>query len=121
MFGSFTHQGQEYISINRHLVHDSHYDEYVDRLADRGAALPIGDPQDPETVVGPVIDETQRDTMLEFVEESVDTGATIETGGDHDGLFVEPTVLSAVENDMPIASNEHFGPIAPVIPFSDTE
>lgn len=121
VFGSFTHQGQECISINRHLVHESHYNEYVDRLAERAATLPIGDPQDPETVVGPVIDETQRDTMLELIEESIDAGATIETGGDHDGLFVEPTVLSDVANDMPIASNEHFGPIAPVIPFSDTD
>lgn len=120
-FGSFTHQGQECISINRHLVHERHYDDYVDRLAERATQLPIGDPQHPDTIVGPVIDETQRDTMLELIDESVDAGATIEAGGDHDGLFVEPTVLADVTNDMPIASNEHFGPIAPVISFSDTE
>jgi aldehyde dehydrogenase (NAD+) len=72
--------------------------------------------------VGPVVNESQRDKMISFLEESVDRGATIEAGGDHDGLFVEPTVLSGVTNDFPLACNEHFGPIAPVIPFeSDDE
>ncbi|WP_254767074.1 aldehyde dehydrogenase family protein [Salinilacihabitans rarus] len=121
VFGSFMHQGQACISINRHLVHEELYDEYVERLVERAEALPTGDPTDEETVIGPVIDETQRDTMLEFVEESVDAGATLETGGDADGLVVEPTVLSAVDPEMEAACNEHFGPIAPVIPFSEED
>jgi aldehyde dehydrogenase (NAD+) len=121
-FGSFTHQGQECISINRHLVHESLYDEYVERLAVRAESLPVGDPRNEDVLVGPVINESQRDKMISFLEESVDRGATIEAGGDHDGLFVEPTVLSGVTNDFPLACNEHFGPIAPVIPFeSDDE
>ena len=120
-FGSFTHQGQECISINRHLVHESLYDEYVAGLADRAAQLPVGDPREEGVLVGPVINESQRDKMVRYVEESVERGATIEVGGDHDGLFVEPTVLSNVTNDMPVASNEHFGPIAPVVPFETDE
>ncbi|NNC24929.1 aldehyde dehydrogenase family protein, partial [Salinisphaera sp. USBA-960] len=56
-----------------------------------------------------------------YVEETIEQGATLETGGDNDGLFVEPTVLSGVTNEMAAACNEHFGPIAPVIPFSDDE
>ncbi|WP_135821021.1 aldehyde dehydrogenase family protein [Halostella litorea] len=121
-FGSFTHQGQECISINRHLVHESLYDDYVAGLADRAQQLPIGDPLEEGTIVGPVINESQRDKIVGFIEESVEQGATVEAGGDHDGLFVEPTVLSGVTNDMPTACNEHFGPVAPVISFgSDAE
>lgn len=121
VFGSFLHQGQICISTNRHLVHESLYDDYVDALAERAASLPTGDPTDDDTIVGPIIDESQRDQILEYVEESVDEGATVETGGDHDGLVVDPTVLSDVDNDMAAACNEHFGPIAPVIPFSSDE
>ncbi|UPW02020.1 aldehyde dehydrogenase family protein [Halorussus gelatinilyticus] len=121
VFGSFLHQGQICISINRHLVHESLYDEYVEQLAERAESLPIGDPRERENVVGPVIDEGQRDQILEYVEETVEQGATLETGGDHDDLFVEPTVLSDATNDMAAACNEHFGPVAPVIPFSSEE
>ena len=120
-FGSFLHQGQICISINRHLVHEDVYDDYVGMLTDRAANLPTGDPTDDETVVGPIIDESQRDQILEYVETSVDEGATLETGGEHDGLVVEPTVLSDADNDMAAACNEHFGPVAPVIPYSSDE
>jgi len=143
-FGSFLHQGQICISINRHLVHEDHYEEYVEKLAEKARNLPLGDPSDESTVVGPIINESQRDQMLEFVEETVDAGATLETGGfavgpsdfegtsvpvgelegdvgDSSGLFVLPTVLSDATNEMSAACNEHFGPVAPVIPFSDEE
>ncbi|QLG64161.1 aldehyde dehydrogenase family protein [Halorarum salinum] len=120
VFGSFFHQGQICISINRHLVHESLYDEYVDGLAERAAALEVGDPAEGADV-GPIINEQQRDQMVQFVEESVDAGARVVAGGGHEDLFVEPTVLADVTNDMPTACNEHFGPIAPVIPFSDEE
>jgi aldehyde dehydrogenase (NAD+) len=121
VFGSFIHQGQVCISINRHLVHESLYDEYVDRLADRAAGLNVGDPSAPESHVGPIINESQRDQIVEYIDRTVDEGATLEVGGDHDGLFVEPTVLSGVSNEMAAACNEHFGPVAPVIPFSSDE
>ena len=127
-FGSFVHQGQVCISINRHIVHDDVYDEYVDRLVDRAESLPVGSAHDPSTIVGPIIDESQRDQMLDFIEETIEAGATLETGGEtvelegvEDSLVVAPTVLSEVSNDMSAACNEHFGPIAPVIPFSDID
>ncbi|MFC4549674.1 MULTISPECIES: aldehyde dehydrogenase family protein [Halorussus] len=127
-FGSFVHQGQVCISINRHIVHEDVYDEYIEKLVERAESLPTGSAHDEDTVVGPIVDESQRDEMLEYVEETVDAGATLETGGDtlaldgvDDSLVVEPTVLSDVTNDMAAACNEHFGPIAPVIPFSDVD
>ncbi|NEU56333.1 aldehyde dehydrogenase family protein [Halorussus sp. MSC15.2] len=128
VFGSFVHQGQVCISINRHIVHEDVYDEYVERLTERAESLPVGSAHDPETVVGPIIDESQRDEMLGYVEETVEAGATLETGGEtvgtegvEDSLVVAPTVLSDVTNDMSAACFEHFGPIAPVIPFSDVD
>lgn len=121
-FGSFFHQGQVCISINRHLVHESVYDEYVEALVEHAESLNIGDPSADSTVTfGPVQNETQRDSLIEFIEGSVEAGAVVETGGTADGLFVEPTVLSNCTNEMPTACNEHFGPVAPVIPFADDE
>ncbi|WP_436348311.1 aldehyde dehydrogenase family protein [Natronorubrum sp. FCH18a] len=120
-FGSFVHSGQVCISINRHLVHEDVYDEYVEVMTERAESLPTGDPKEEETIVGPVINESQRDKIVSFIEETVDAGATLETGGDHDGLVVEPTILSDVTNEMAAACNEHFGPVAPVIPFSSDE
>ncbi|WP_435181894.1 aldehyde dehydrogenase family protein [Halorussus sp. AFM4] len=127
-FGSFVHQGQVCISINRHIVHEDVYDEYVEKLTERAESLPTGSAHDEDTVVGPIIDESQRDEMLDYVGRTVEAGATLETGGEtvsveetDDSLVVAPTVLSDVTNDMAAACNEHFGPIAPVIPFSDVD
>lgn len=117
-FATFVHSGQVCISINRHIVQESIYDEYVERLTERARNLPTGDPREEGTIVGPVINESQRDRIVDLVERSMNAGATVETGGDYDALVIEPTVLSDMTNDMPAASNEHFGPIAPVIPFS---
>ncbi|RRJ30068.1 aldehyde dehydrogenase family protein [Halocatena pleomorpha] len=145
VFGSFLHQGQLCISINRHLVHESLYGDYVEQFTTRAEALPVGDPAVEETVIGPVINESQREQMLNYVEQTVDAGATLETGGaavsnaaieettpagqlsadhslgDSNGLFVLPTVLSDATNAMSAACNEHFGPIAPVIPFDSED
>ncbi|MFC6873062.1 aldehyde dehydrogenase family protein [Halobellus marinus] len=120
-FGSFWNQGQVCISINRHLVHESLYDEYAERFAERASELKVGDPLDDEVVIGPIINESQRDEMLDYIDRTVEQGATLETGGEGDGLFVEPTVLTNVTNDMAAACNEHFGPVAPIIPFSDDD
>jgi len=120
--GSFTHQGQVCISINRHVVHEDVYDEYVDELVANAESLELGDPSANSDVdLGPVIDESQRDDLLTYVEESVEAGATLETGGSARDLFVEPTVLSGATNEMAAACNEHFGPVAPVIPVRSDE
>ena len=121
VFGSFVHQGQVCIAISRHIVHESLYDEYVERLAERAAALPVGDPSNPENALGPVINQSQRDRMMDFLERSVEAGATIEAGGDYEDLFVEPTVVSGVTNDIGLGCNEQFGPVAPVIEAESNE
>ncbi|MFB6079119.1 MAG: aldehyde dehydrogenase family protein [Halarchaeum sp.] len=121
-FGSFWNQGQVCISINRHIVHESVYDEYAERLAERAKELKVGNPVgDDDVVIGPIINESQRDEMMQYVEETVEAGGEVIAGGESDGLFVEPTVITNVTNDMAAACNEHFGPIVPVIPFSTDE
>jgi len=119
--GSFTHQGQVCISINRHVVHEDVYDEYVERLVEHAESLSLGNPAESDADLGPIVNEGQRDEILDYVERTVEAGATLETGGEADDLFVEPTVLSGVTNEMAAACNEHFGPVAPVIPVSSTE
>jgi aldehyde dehydrogenase (NAD+) len=121
VYGAFHHQGQSCISINRHIVHEAVYDEYVERVTERARELNVGDPFDEDTHMGPVIDESARDAIVQYIEDTVARGATLETGGDYEELFVEPTVLSAVTNDMPAACNENFGPIAPIIRYSTDE
>lgn len=119
--GSFLHQGQLCISINRHIVVEDRYEEYVEAMTDRVASLQTGDPSDASTIVGPLINESQRERVLGFIDEAVEQGATITTGGGHDGLIVEPTVLRDVDNEMPVACNEHFGPVVPIIPAEDVD
>lgn len=117
-FSSFAHQGQVCISINRHLVHESYYKEYIEKLVEKAESLSIGDPAESKHEFGPLIDADHRDRIVEFIESACDDGAVVETGGDYDGLYVEPTVLSNVDNEMEVSCDEHFGPIAPVIPFA---
>lgn len=127
VFGSFAHQGQVCISINRHVVHEDIYDEYVEKLTERASNLPAGSAHE-DVVVGPIIDESQRDKIVGYIETTIEEGATLETGGNivelddvDDSLVVEPTVLSDVTNEMSAACNEHFGPVVPIIPASDVD
>jgi aldehyde dehydrogenase (NAD+) len=122
IFGSFFHQGQICMRINRHLVHQSLYEKYVDKFTQRTAALKSGDPADPTTNIGPVINEKQKSKIMIFIQQSVDQGAKITTGGHANGLVIEPTVMRDVKNEHPVAHNAVFGPVAPIIAFdSDDE
>lgn len=117
-FGSFLHQGQICMTTGRHLVHESIYEEYVHRLAANARALRVGDPWTTEAQLGPVIDGGQRDRILGLVRASEAAGATIVAGGAAEELFVRPTVLSGVGAENPAWTEEIFGPVAPVRPFS---
>jgi aldehyde dehydrogenase (NAD+) len=122
IFGAFFHQGQICMRINRHLVHSSIYDEYVNKFTKRASSLKCGDPSDSTTNIGPVINEKQKSKIMNFILQSVELGAKITTGGHAHGLVIEPTVLRDVKNDYPVSYNEVFGPVAPIISFdSDDE
>ncbi|WP_375489839.1 benzaldehyde dehydrogenase [uncultured Jatrophihabitans sp.] len=116
-FGSFLHQGQICMTTGRHLVHESLLGDYVDALAAKAEALPVGDPARDQVALGPIIDAAQRDKIHELVTSSVDGGAKLAAGGTYEELFYRPTVLQA-EPDVPAWTQEIFGPVAPVSGFS---
>jgi benzaldehyde dehydrogenase (NAD) len=119
-WGSFLHQGQICMTTGRHLVHESVADEYVQRLAAKANALPIGDPATGQVALGPLIDAGQRDRVHGLVTASVDAGAGLAAGGSYDGLFYRPTVLADAAQ-TPAFTEEVFGPVAPVARFSTVD
>jgi benzaldehyde dehydrogenase (NAD) len=120
-FGSFLHQGQICMTTGRHLVHERLADAYIEALAAKADALPVGDPVSGQVALGPVIDAGQRDKIHGLVTASVDGGAKLAAGGSYDQLFYRPTVLSDVRPDSPAYAEEVFGPVAPVLRFADVE
>jgi benzaldehyde dehydrogenase (NAD) len=119
-WGSFLHQGQICMTTGRHLVHESVADEYVQRLAAKANALPVGDPATGQVALGPLIDAGQRDRVHGLVTASVDAGARLAAGGSYDGLFYRPTVLAEAAG-TPAFAEEVFGPVAPVARFSTVD
>lgn len=127
-FGGFIAAGQTCICGSRVLVQESVYERFVDALVAEAESIRIGDPSEPSTQLGPVISEAARDRILGYVELGRSEGAKVACGGGipdrpdlAGGYFVEPTVLSAVDNTMRCAREEIFGPVLVVIPFSDED
>ena len=119
--GSFWHAGQICMATGRHLVHESLVEPYVAALAARARKARVGDPASPDVLIGPLIDQTQRDRVHDVVMRSVSAGATVVEGGSYDGLFYRPTVLTNLTTDSPAYAEEIFGPVAPIVPFSSLE
>jgi benzaldehyde dehydrogenase (NAD) len=120
-WGSFLHQGQICMTTGRHLVHESVAAQYTELLADKANHLPVGDPAKEQVALGPVIDEKQRDKIHSLVTSSIRAGARLAAGGTYDGLFYRPTVLADVTPEIPAYAQEVFGPVAPVMTFSDVD
>jgi benzaldehyde dehydrogenase (NAD) len=118
-WGSFLHQGQICLAVSRHLVHESIAADYVTALAERASHLPVGNPDTEQVALGPIINEKQVERVERIIGESVSQGAGVVTGGKHDGLLFEATVLDDVTATMPAFTDEIFGPVAPVITFRD--
>ncbi len=118
----YSFAGQSCISIQRVYVEDSAYDEFVEKVRPKVEALVTGDPLDPSTQVGPVIDEGNRDRILAWVKEAVSGGAKLLAGGDTDesGLL-RPTLLGDVDLDMKVACDEVFGPVVTLARVGDLD
>ena len=121
VFSRFTHQGQICMSANRVLVHRDVYDEFLDRYVAKAASLPVGDPADPATVVGPLINQRQADALNNQVEAGIAEGARAVLRGEVNGTLFAPTVLVDVTPEMSVMQNELFGPVACVMAFDDEE
>ncbi|NKY48858.1 aldehyde dehydrogenase [Nocardia vermiculata] len=124
--GIFAATGQTCMAGSRVLVHTDIYDEFVRMLAERTEQIKLGNPLDPETEMGTVACRAQYEKVLSYIEVAKSEGARLVTGGTRpnnpefaDGLFVRPTIFSDVTNDMRIAREEVFGPVAVVIRFDD--
>lgn len=115
IFGSFFHQGQVCMALNRVIAEDEVYDEFVEKFVEKAAALKCGDPADPDVFVGPIINEGQRLGIEKLVEDTLAAGATAALKGYTEGNVMHPWILSDVTNDMPAAKNEVFGPVCSVI------
>jgi len=120
-WGSWLHQGQICMTTGRHLVPESIAADYVDRLAAKADALPVGDPYTDQVALGPVIDERQRDKIHALVTDSVEGGARLAAGGRYEGLFYRPTVLADVTEQSPAYAQEVFGPVAPVRSYGSVD
>lgn len=126
--GIFAAAGQTCIAGSRLLVHDAIYDEVVRRIADRAAAIALGDPLSPDTEMGPVANRPQFDRIMGMLERAKAAGADILLGGEPyahpdapDGLFIPPTIVVDVAPDMDVAREEIFGPVLSVLRFSSEE
>jgi len=102
------------MTAGRHIVLASVADEYLDRLAKRALALPVGDPHTGQVALDPLIDLRQRENVERIVRQTVEAGAEVRAGGTYEELFYQPTVLAGVTAAMPAFREEIFGPVAPV-------
>jgi gamma-glutamyl-gamma-aminobutyraldehyde dehydrogenase len=125
LFGALMNMGENCSQGSRLIVHRSVQDELVHRLAAGLEAWPVGDPMDPQTKVGPMIERPHMDKVLGYIARGRSEGARVAAGGgrileETGGYFVAPTIFDGVRNDMTIAREEIFGPVLSTIPF-DTE
>ncbi len=112
--GAFAYSGQVCISAQRILVHGPVFAAFLERLVQAAEALAVGDPRDPATVVGPLIDSAAVERISSWVEDAVAGGARVRSGGERQGNVLRPTVLSGVDPAMKVSCEEVFGPVAVV-------
>lgn len=125
-FSVFWNTGEMCVAGARLLVQRSIHDQLLERLVDQAKAWPPGDPLDPASKAGPVIDENQLNRVMGYIRKGQEEGAKVLCGGNRaleasGGYFVEPTIFTGVHNGMTIAREEIFGPVLGVIPFEDEE
>lgn len=116
----FRNAGQTCVCANRFYVHDAVYDEFVEKFSEAVKALKIGNGLEDGVTIGPLIDDNAKTKVQRLIAGATEHGAKVAVGGkDQGGRFFEPTILTDVTHDMAIVQEEIFGPIAPVIRFSD--
>ncbi len=119
LVGAFSFSGQVCISVQRLVIHEEIWDAFVERFVAGAKALKVGDPLDPETVVGPMVDEGQARRIATWVDEAVAEGAQVLTGGQRQGTIYPPTVLANVDRASRVCAQEAFAPVVLLTPFRD--
>ncbi|ERL54431.1 aldehyde dehydrogenase family protein [Psychrobacter aquaticus] len=120
-FGKFLHQGQICIAINRIIVEDEIYDDFVERFLAHVKTLNVGDPSKADTAVGPIINEKQVKSLKEKIAKAQEEGANMILSGEIKGQVVPPHIFSEVTRDMDLSRNEVFGPLVGIIRAKDED
>lgn len=125
-WGIFFNQGECCDALSRVVVHESVHDEFLEKVIAIGRSIKIGDPLDPATEMGAIIDKKQMKRIMGYIDLGRTEGARLVSGGkqvlkDLGGCFVEPTVFDEVKNHMKISQDEIFGPVACAISVADEE
>ena len=119
--------GQTCAALTRMLVPRSRYEEAVSLAKAVAEQIPVGDPKDANSFMGPMVSEAQRETVVSYIDKGINEGARLVTGGVEkpsslqQGAYVKPTIFADVSNDMAIAQEEIFGPVLCIIPYNDLE
>lgn len=125
-FGIFYNQGEVCNAGSRLLLHRSIKDEFLEKLLPWAAKMQPGDPLDPKTRMGALVDERQMQRVLGYIEKGKEQGASLLVGGNRvrqetGGFYVQPTVFDGVNNQMTIAREEIFGPVLSVLTFDEVD
>jgi succinate-semialdehyde dehydrogenase/glutarate-semialdehyde dehydrogenase len=120
MLSKFRNAGQTCVCANRIYVHDRIQSAFAERMAEGVRNLRVGDPMSDQTQVGPLVDQQGVDKVAAHVDDALSKGASAVVGGKRGhGLFFEPTLLVGVQSGMRILEEETFGPVAPIVGFTD--
>lgn len=125
LWGSVVSTGQSCLSIERIYVAEGIFDNFVEKLVEKAQHLPLAYPSLEDGEIGPIIAERQADIIAEHLSDALEKGAVVHCGGKIEeldgGLWCRPTVLTQVNHSMKVMTEETFGPIMPVMPFSTVE
>jgi len=119
LVGAFLYAGQVCISVQRMFVHESIWDDFLARFIEGAKAVRVGDPLDPETELGPMVDAKAAERTQSWVDEAVALGGRVLLGGKAEGSFFPPTILVDTPAEAQVCSNEAFAPLVVAFPFSD--
>jgi glyceraldehyde-3-phosphate dehydrogenase (NADP+) len=119
LVGGFAYAGQVCISVQRMYVHEDVWDEFMGRFVEGVGDLKVGDPLDPSTDVGPMVDANAATRTKRWVDEAVQLGGKVLIGGEGEGNLFQPTVLTDVPLTAQVCSNEAFAPLVVAFPFRD--
>ena len=119
LVGAFTYAGQVCISVQRMVIHEDIWDEFMARFVAGAGQLKVGDPLDPQTDLGPMVDATAAGRTQRWVDEALALGGKLLLGGHADGTFFPPTILTDTPVTAAVCSNEAFAPLVVAFPFRD--
>ena len=119
IFGAFYQSGQSCIGVQRIIVHEDVYDRFRDMMVEKTKSLVAGDPKDRDTFIGPMISEKEASRLKGWIDDAIDGGASLLTGGGCKGNMLETTLLENVHKDAKALNEEAFGPLAILQKFSD--